>query len=392
MRRPVERRLAERLREGPLPGEVAAGSRAWPLVAAALAERAPAPRRAHLVSRAVPALAALFVALVLALTPAGPALGEWIEERFAAEPLPSTPAFAGLPAGGTALAISTTGAFAVHPDGSVQGLGAFTEAGWSPRGLHVAGVSGRRLVAVDPAGTPKWSITRPGRPERPAWSLGEGFFVAYLEAETLRVVGGDGRGDRLLRRSAADVTPAWRPGAGYVVSYATTEAAIETVDAVGGAGLWRRRAGTVAELAWSADGERLVALRPDGLTLLDRDGRIVRRIPLPAGASATALALHPSGERAAVLLSARRQARVVEVALGGGREAGARTLFSGGGAIVGLEWSPDGRRLLVAWRDADQWLLIGPSGRVRALPGVARELGPDAGFPRLAGWCCPRVR
>jgi hypothetical protein len=389
VRRPVERRLAERLREGPLPGEVAAGSRAWPLVAAALAERAPAPRRARLASRLVPALAAIAAALALALTPAGPALGEWIEERFAADPLPTKPAFAGLPEGGTALAISTTGAFAVHHDGSVQRLGAFADAGWSPHGLHVAGVSGRRLVAVDPAGTPKWSITRPGRPVRPAWSLGDGFFVAYLEAGALRVVGGDGRGDKLLRHDATDVTPAWRPGAGYVVSYARENGRVETVDSVSGTRLWERRVGSVVELAWTAGGKRLVALSPDGLTLLDRHGRLVRRMPLPATGRATALALHPSGERAAVLLSGSRQARVLEVGLGGGA---ARTLFSGLGAVAGLEWSPDGRRLLVAWRDAGQWLLIGPRGRVRALPGVARELGPGAGFPRLAGWCCRRRR
>ena len=310
MRRRVERRLAEHLRDGPLPGEVAAGSRAWPLVAAALAERAPAPRRARRASRIVPALAASAAAIALALTPAGPALGDWIEARFAAEPAPSPkPAFAGLPAGGRALAISTTGAFAVHHDGSVQRLGMFTDAGWSPHGLHVAGVSGRRLVAVDPTGTPRWSIARPAPPRRPAWSPGDGFFVAYLEAGALRVVGGDGRGDKLLRRAAADVTPAWRPGAGYAVTYLAANGGLESVDAVSGARLWERRAGAVSELAWAGDGERLLALRPDGLTLLDRDGRLVRRIPLPEGGRATTLALHPSGVRAAVLLSGRRQGR-----------------------------------------------------------------------------------
>ena len=65
-------------------------------------------------------------------------------------------------------------------------LGSFSDAGWSPRGLHVVGVDGHRVVAVDPAGTQKWSVTRPGRVHHPAWGTGDGFFVAYLEGHMLR--------------------------------------------------------------------------------------------------------------------------------------------------------------------------------------------------------------
>jgi hypothetical protein len=60
------------------------------------------------------------------------------------------------------------------------------------------------------------------------------------------------------------------------------------------------------------------------------------------------------------------------------------------GDVDGLAWSRDGRSLLLAWRDADEWLLLGRDGRVRrALNGVSAELGAAGGFPRLAGWCCP---
>ena len=78
--------------------------------------------------------------------------------------------------------------------------------------------------------------------------------------------------------------------------------------------------------------------------------------------------------------------RVLDIPLAGaGRP---RQLFQGD--VDGLAWSRDGRRLLLAWRDADQWLLLGPNGRVRrALHGVSAELGAAGGFPRLAGWCCP---
>ena len=78
--------------------------------------------------------------------------------------------------------------------------------------------------------------------------------------------------------------------------------------------------------------------------------------------------------------------RVLDVPLrGAGRP---RQLFQGG--VDGLAWSRDGRRLLLAWRDADEWLLLGPGGRVRrALHGVSGELGSAGGFPRVAGWCCP---
>jgi hypothetical protein len=79
--------------------------------------------------------------------------------------------------------------------------------------------------------------------------------------------------------------------------------------------------------------------------------------------------------------------RVLDVPLRGA--GGPRQLFQGG--VDGLAWSRDGRRLLLGWRDADEWLLLGPGGRVRrALHGVSGELGAAGGFPSVAGWCCPR--
>jgi hypothetical protein len=389
----TEERLRSRLREQPLPGEGEAAARSWPVVEAALAERGPAARPRRVVLRLAIVAALLCVGLVAALTPAGAEVGHWIEDRFADRGDPAGPAFAGLPAGGSVLTISRTGAYAIDADGGAQWLGSFTDAGWSPRGVHVVGVNGRRLTAVDATGIVKWTLARERRVHDPSWSTGLGYAVAYLESRTLRVVAGTGEPstDRALRRGVAAVTPAWRPRSDQVLTYATAGGAIETLDVVSGRALWRARGGASGPpvaLAWSRNGRRLVALSSRSVTVLDVSGHVLRTIALPA--AGLELALHPSGRRAAVVVGGAGAdggagTRVLDVPLrGAGRP---RQLFQGG--VDGLAWSRDGRRLLLAWRDADEWLLLGPGGRVRrALHGVSGELGAAGGFPRVAGWCC----
>jgi hypothetical protein len=382
--------VRNRIREQPLPGEAEAAARSWSVVEAALAEQTPArrarrPRRYAL--RLALVAAALCVGLAAALTPAGAEVGDWIGDRFADRAAPARPAFAGLPQGASVLAISRSGAFAVHADGSRR-LGSFSDAGWSPHGWNVVGVDGRRVVAVNSAGTPtpQWTVTRPSRVHHPAWSTGDGFVVAYLEGQVLRTVAGDGTGDAALRHHAAPVTPAWRPHAGHVLVYARERGGLEAVDVDAGATLWRaaRGAGLARQLAWSRDGGRLAALSARSLTLLDANGHVLRTVELPG--RARQIALQPSGRRAAVVVDGVSGPRVLDVPLAG---TGSPTqLFQGG--VDGLAYSRDGRRLLLAWRDADEWLLLGPNGRVRrVLHGVSGELGAAGGFPRLAGWCCP---
>jgi hypothetical protein len=389
----TEERLRSRLREQPLPGEGEAAARSWSVVEAALAERGPAARPRRVVLRLALVAGLLCVGLLAALTPAGAEVGHWIEDRFADRGDPAGPAFAGLPAGGSVLTISRRGAYAIDADGGAQWVGAFTEAGWSPRGKHVVGVQGRRLAAVDPTGIVKWTLARQRRVHHPAWSTGLGYGVAYLEGRTLRVVAGTGdpSTDRALRRQAAAVTPAWRPRSDQALTYATAGGAIETLEVVSGRALWRARNGASGRplaLAWSRSGRRLVALSSRSVTVLDASGHVLRTIALPA--VGRELALQPSGWRAAVVVGGSTAGaggtRVLDVPLrGAGRP---RQLFQGG--VDGLAWSRDGRRLLLAWRDADEWLLLGPGGRVRrALHGVSGELGAAGGFPRVVGWCCP---
>jgi hypothetical protein len=88
-----------------------------------------------------------------------------------------------------------------------------------------------------------------------------------------------------------------------------------------------------------------------------------------------------------VAVERRGGTQVLAVRLAAGRRS--RLLDGGPGRVRGMAWSPAGRRLLVGWADADQWVLLGPGRRVRPMPDVSGELGAGAGFPRVAGWCCP---
>jgi hypothetical protein len=394
--RELEQRLRRELREHDAPGEPAAGRRSWAVVEAAFGERFPAtPRRLRPLLRLALVAALLAAGLVAALTPAGAEVGNWIEDRIGLGPQESQPTLRGFP-GGRLLAVSDSGAWVVHPDGAMRRLGDYTDVGWSPNGLYVVATRGHRITAVEPDGEPRWSLTRPGRLQSPVWSPGDGFRVAYLERagarSSLRVVDGSGRLDHLVARGAARVTPAWRPGRGYVVSFAAAgSGAIRTVDADSGRVLNSAPGGGAPlGLEWTRDGRRLVALLPTALRVYRRDGSLLAEHALPAGARARTMAVHPGGERAAVTVRRREVSSVLSLRL---RRAGPpHELFTGPGSFSDLAWAPEGRRLLVAWPEANQWLLVGGE-RPRAFARVSRQFDPGAsgtGFPRLAGWCCSR--
>ena len=396
-RRRLEARLRAGLRDLDAPGEAAAAARSRRLVAAAFAERAPArPRRARHARRLAAAAGAAALVLVAALTPAGATVGDWIEERVGLAPERAEPTLAGFPPGGRLLAVGESGAWIVEGGGDLRRLGDFRWVDWSPHGLFVAGTSGRRVTAVEPDGEARWSILRPRPVSRPAWSPGDGFRVAYLERGAaggfdLRVADGSGNLDHRVPGQVAAVTPAWRPGPGYTLSAAAAgRPRVVTRDADSGALRWAAPTDRPpVALEWTRGGDRLAVLLPGALRILDRRGRPLAEHGLPAEARPRALALRPDGARAAIALERRGVSRVVTLPLRAG--AGGRAVrFTGSGSFAELDWSPDGRRLLVGWPDANQWLLLGP-GRPRAFAGVSRELDPGgrgAGFPRPAGWCC----
>jgi hypothetical protein len=68
----------------------------------------------------------------------------------------------------------------------------------------------------------------------------------------------------------------------------------------------------------------------------------------------------------------------------------ARRVFVGEGRLTDLAWSPNGRWLLVGWRDANQWVFVRVLGtrRIEASSNVSAQLESEA-FPTVAGWCCP---
>jgi dipeptidyl aminopeptidase/acylaminoacyl peptidase len=155
--------------------------------------------------------------------------------------------------------------------------------------------------------------------------------------------------------------------------------------------LWRTRPlrDGVTQLAWSPDGTRLLVATPVPWLLLGRDGLLLGRRSLPAGFVADNFAWAPDGRRLALVRRNERRSEVVLVRPG----RGSRVLFTGSGRFGRLAFAPDGRRLLVPWPAADQWLFLStsPGGRIGAVANIARQFaaGPRRGpFPDAVEWCC----
>ena len=302
-----------------------AEERAWQVVRAACEERAPSPRERK-VWRPVAVLAAAAIVAGAVASPPGQAVLDSIREAVGIER--AQPALFSLPAPGRLLVESADGVWVVQADGSKRRLGDWREASWSPFGRFVVVARANELAAVEPNGDVHWSIARP-KVRFPRWA-GDRIDtrIAYLSGRSLRVVAGDGTGDRLLRRNVAAVAPAWVPGEGFRLAY--TDRAGRTV-------------------------------------VVDADtGRVVRTTAAPA----------PDA-------TIRQRGAASEVVAGG------RVVFRGTGEFRDVARSPDGRWLLVTWPTADQWVFVRTAGprKIEAVSGITRQFGGGS-FPRIAGWCC----
>jgi hypothetical protein len=353
-----------------------ARERAWAVVRAAHEEREPvaAPSRRRL----WPALAVAAGAAVVAAAFSSPGMAVLDSIRRVVGVEHAQPALFSLPTEGRVLAVSRDGAWIVQPDGSKRRLGPYREAAWSPFGHFVAGTTQNELRALTLEAGVRWSLARPAvRSPRWGGSLTD-TRIAYVSGGNLRVVAGDGTGDRLL--APAEAGPlAWRPGPGHQLAYVSASE-LRLQDADSGAVLWRANSGAAGpratEISWAADGRRVLVASPSELLVFDAGGHERKRLPGDFGAAA----LSPAG----LLAYVRRTATgLSEVRLGSGRR-----VFSGTGEFSGLVWSPDGRWLLVAWPTANQWVFVRVAGprKIVAASAIARQFGGS--FPRLAGWCC----
>ena len=368
------------------PDEAAAEQRAWAVVRSAYQERVPPKRRA---SYRWPVLS--FVAVVaagaVALSPAAATVGRLITRALGVER--AAPAPFSLPAPGRLLVSGPGGTWTVAADGSSRRLGAWTQASWSPHGLYLTVARGDQLAAVNPHGTPQWTLARPAVRD-PRWYPPTGYRVAYLSGEQLRVVAGDGTGDHPLAASVANVAPAWRPGHPYQLAYVTGDRRIVVRDADTAQTLWSANPRpTIDELAWSADGQRLLALSGNRVSVYLASGAPSSSVSLPPGSTIVDAALSPDGGTLALVLGGRSSDVVLEDIQSSG-SAPHRVLTGAG--LRQVEWSPDGSWLLVSWPAANQWVFVRVAGapRIAAVSRIAEQLAASTnrGFPRLEGWCC----
>jgi hypothetical protein len=383
--------VKRRLERVPLPDEHGAEERAWNVVRAAYEQREPVawPRR-----HARPlAFAAMGVAIVAAaVTPPGQSVVNSVRDAVGRDKVVGVKnahrELVRLPAAGPLLVQSPRGAWVVQASGSRRLLPGYAMASWSPHGKFVVGVRyGIELVALEPGGNVHWARGRKQQIAFPRWSY-EGYRIAYLSDDTLRIITGDGLRDWGLGSADARVAPAWRPGT-HDVAYVTTDGFVHVVDADSRSQTLRVHVGRVSSLVWSSNGNSLLAVGPHAITVVPGGPTKTPYAPTPATAIAparyTAAAFRPGS-----------QTFTYAIARPGGRSAvyvGTRRVFTGAAPFTSLAWSPDGQWLAVGWPAANQFVFIriGPHLKLYAVSNVARQFDPSAlgsRFPTIAGWCC----
>ena len=365
-----------------IPGETGARERAW----AVARERVRGPDAARQKSH-WPRVAAIAIALAAVLASAfsspGRAVIDEIREVVGVES--AQRALFSLPADGRLLITSDAGVWVVQPDGSKRLLGEYREASWSPFGRFVVAARRDELAALEPDGNVRWTLARPGA-RSPRWAGTESDTrIAYLDDTGIRMVAGDGTGDRLLVPRAPGPL-AWRPGGGFVLAYATRDD-VRTIDTETGRALSRVAYPGVTDLSWSANGRRLLARSRDGMRVYEPGGASPLAIG-PGAAPVQDAELAPGGGALAYAQPENGRSELWTVPRIRPDANAARRLFSGVGAFQDVTWSPDGDWLLVSWPAADQWVFVRADGRgIRAVSNISEQLRSDA-FPQVEGWCC----
>jgi hypothetical protein len=365
------------------------------VVRAAFARYEPLPRRRRWTA-VVLAVVLLAVGSVGAAAASAPdsGVGRWVRDVLGVGEGGAAPGLLRVPGGGRLLVEAGDGVWVVAPDGARRRLGTYAGGSWSPHGLYVAVWRDRTLTAADPEGRVRWSISRRGRISAVQWGPADGYRIAYLSGSMLRIVNGDGTGDRRYAAARTGVAPAWRPDAGHVLAYVDPAGRIDVVAVDARRRLWRTaRLPAVRKLAWSSSGRRLLALTPRRVVLFDRAGRRVGSRAVAAAYRLQDAAWSPGGAEVALVrwepAAGRSQVLLADASRGLREE----VLFTGAGRFGTPAWSPTGTRLLLPWPAADQWLFLRPrgAGRVAAVGSVAAQFAPgapSAEFPRSVAWCC----
>jgi hypothetical protein len=363
-----------------IPGEHESRERAWALAQSAFAHRSPVERHPRYVAVAV-AVGVVLAVVSAGFSSPGKAVLDQIREAVGVEN--AAPALFSLPSPGRLLVHSDRGIWVVQQDGSRRLLGRYREASWSPFGRYVVAARANELAALEPDGTVRWTLARPGV-SSPRWTGTQtDTRIAYVDRSGIRVVAGDGTGDRLLVRGAQGPL-AWQPGSRRVLAeIAGPEVRVQDVDTRHV--LWRARlaagANRVPTLAWSADGRRLLVLQPFGLRVYDANGHVIARDDPSDGTEDVDAAFVPSIQRVAVIRKHGAQSTVFWLDTGG-------TVFSGTGDFAQVAFSPDRRFAFIAWPTADQWVFVRLTGvrrRIRGISNVSSQFHSRA-FPRVDGW------
>jgi len=388
-----EHELRKALRHA-APDDDAARERSWRVARAAYRDHAPRPRR----RRRWPALAAALVLLPVAVGGAAAAttpergVGHWVRSVLGAGEM--RPALLAVPGGGRLLVTGPDGVWVVGADGSKRRLGDYDGASWSPRGLFVIAWRGRELTALDPSGRVRWSLPRAQRIVSARWGPVDGFRVAYVAGEQLRVVNGDGSADRAYAAARAAVAPAWRPDNTHVLAYADRRGRVSVVAVDARRRVWRGAAPPgLRELVWSPRGDRLLAIGARRLVLFDGSGAVLSARDVAPGFVAGEAEWSPRGSQVAVVQRSADAGRSELVLLDAARVLRVRRAVPVPGRLTSLAYSPGGERLLAGWREGDQWLFLRPRGgtRLSAVANIARQFMPGASSPAFPGaveWCC----
>jgi hypothetical protein len=356
--------VKRRLDRVPLPDERGAEERAWSIVRAAYDEREPVawPRR-H--ARALAFAAAGVAVVAAAVTPPGQSVVNSVRDVVGRKQVvgvrPAHRELVRLPAPGQLLVQSTRGPWIVQASGSRRLLGPYAMASWSPHARFVAAVRfGYELVALDPKGEIRWARGRKQRIRSPRWSF-EGYRIAYLSNDTLRVIDGDGTRDRGLGGADPRVAPAWKPGT-HEVAWVGSDGDVRIADADSGLPPARvRERRRIVALAWNGGELSAIPAHSAGLP-----GTVVAADVAPA-----------SGRTATIVRAAGRSRVYLDD----------RLVFSGAGVMDSLAFSPDERWLAVGWSSADQLVFVRVSPpKLYAVSNVTRQFGVR--FPTIAGWCC----